>query len=328
MKIAFHSYQLGERGNEICLHKYAKYNQEILGNDSIIISSSSREAPSLGRFEKDFKTLLYPQIWQNNGQNDPLKKALETIVTEEKIDIFYAIKGGENDRFMPQNCKSIAHCIFRMDEPHGDVYAGVCKYISDKHGGAYPYVFHIIEKECKEEGADLKKELNIPADAVVLGRHGGADTFNLGFVYEPIAKALDHNPNLYFVFLNTNEFYKHERVKHLPWTMDERKKARFVNTCDAMIHARFDGEIFSLSTAEFSVGDKPIITWNGQASHYDRGHIEILKDKALYYTDAQSLFDLLKNISKEQLDGKDWDAYKDIYSPSNIMRQFDNIFIK
>ena len=249
-------------------------------------------------------------------------------MTEEKIDIFYAIKGGEDDRFMPNNCKSVAHCIFRMDEPHGDVYAGVCKYISTKHGGEHPYVFHIIEKECKDEEANLKKELNIPTDGVVLGRHGGADTFNLSFAYEPIAKALEHNPNLYFVFLNTNVFYQHERIKYLPWTMDEREKARFVNTCDAMIHARFDGEIFSLSTAEFSVRNKPIITWDGHAPHYDRGHIEILKDKALYYTDASSLFDLLKNIDKEQLQHKDWDAYKDIYSPSNVMKQFDSIFYK
>ena len=69
MKIAFHSYQLGDRGTEICLHKYAKYNQEILGNESVIISTSSRPTPTLERFEKDFKTILYPDVWQNTGSN-------------------------------------------------------------------------------------------------------------------------------------------------------------------------------------------------------------------------------------------------------------------
>ena len=53
IKIAFHSYQLGERGTEVCLYKYAKYNREILGNESIIISTSSRPTPCLNRF-KDF----------------------------------------------------------------------------------------------------------------------------------------------------------------------------------------------------------------------------------------------------------------------------------
>ena len=199
MKIAFHSYQLGDRGTEICLYKYAKYNQEILGNESIIISTSSRPTPSLGRFEKEFKTILYPDVWQNTGHNSALKNTLEKIVSEEGVDAFYAIKGGENDDFMPENCKRLAHCIFRMDEPHGDVYAGVCKYISDKHGGIHPYVFHIIEKECPEEEGNLRDELNIPLDAVVLGRHGGRDTFNLNFTYGPIIKALEVNPLLYFV---------------------------------------------------------------------------------------------------------------------------------
>ena len=60
MKIAFHSNQLGERGTEICLYKYAKYNQEILGNESIIVSNSSKPTPSIGRF-KDFKVILYDE---------------------------------------------------------------------------------------------------------------------------------------------------------------------------------------------------------------------------------------------------------------------------
>jgi len=327
MKIAFHSYQLGDRGTEICLHKYAKYNQEILGNESVIISTSSRPTPTLERFEKDFKTILYPDVWQNTGSNPELKNTLEKIVTEEGIDAFYAIKGGEDDDFMPENCKRLAHCIFRMDEPHGDVYAGVCKYISDKHGGTHPYVYHIIEKECPDEDADLRSELGIPDDAIVLGRHGGADTFNLSFVYHPLIKALLENEKLYFLFLNTNKFYDHGRIIHLPWTMDARKKAQFVNTCDAMMHARFDGEIFSLATAEFAVRNKPIITWDGHDPHYDRGHIEVFKDKAFYYKDGNELFDLLINIDHSKLAGNNWNVYKDTYSPQAVMKQFKEVFL-
>ena len=39
--VAFHSYQLGERGTEIHMYNLAKYNRDILGNESIIISTSS-----------------------------------------------------------------------------------------------------------------------------------------------------------------------------------------------------------------------------------------------------------------------------------------------
>jgi len=327
MKIAFHSYQLGDRGTEICLHKYAKYNQEILGNESVIISTSSRPTPTLGKFENEFKTILYPDVWQDSGHNPDLKKTLEKIVSEEKIDAFYAIKGGEDDDFMPENCKRLAHCIFRMDEPHGDVYAGVCKYISDKHGGVHPYVYHIIEKECPEENGDLRAELNIPSDAIVLGRHGGADTFNLNFVYHPLIKALIENKKLYFVFLNTHKFYDHERIIHLPWTMNSQRKAQFINTCDAMIHARFDGEIFSLATAEFAVRNKPIITWDGHSQYYDRGHIEVFKDKAFYYKEGSDLYEFLKNLSHDQFTSQDWNVYKDTYSPQAVMQQFKEVFL-
>ena len=328
MKIAFHSYQLGDRGTEICLYKYAKYNQEILGNESVIISTSSRPTPSLDRFKNEFDTILYPEVWKNHKHNSHLKSALEKIVSDKKIDAFYAIKGGEDDDFMPENCKRLAHCIFRMDEPHGDVYAGVCRYISDKHGGVHPYVYHIIEKECPDENTDLRSELGIPEDAIVLGRHGGADTFNLGFVYHPIVKSLLENKKLYFLFLNTNKFYNHERIIHLPWTMNPQEKAQFVNTCDAMIHARFDGEIFSLATAEFSVRNKPIITWDGHSPHYDRGHIEVFKDKAFYYKDGDELFELLKNIDRSMLQGQNWNVYQDTYSAEAVMAQFKEVFLK
>ena len=178
MKIAFHSYQLGERGTEICLYKYAKYNREILGNESIIISTSSRPIPCKSRFD-EFETILYPDVWQGDGKNDSLRNTLEDICEKNGVDVFYAIKGGEDDGFMPTNTKRLAHCIFRMDEPHGDVYSGVCKYISDKHGGIHPYVHHILEKEAPHIEDDFREEFGIPKDALVLGRHGGLSLIHI-----------------------------------------------------------------------------------------------------------------------------------------------------
>lgn len=329
MRVAFHSYQLGDRGTEICLYKYAKYNKEILGNESVIISTSSRPIPSADRF-KDFDTYLYPDVWINDGKNNQLRNTLEKMCDKLKIDTFYAIKGGEDDGFMPTNTKRLAHCIFRMDQPHGDVYAGVCKYISDKHGGHHPYVYHIVEKEAPDVTEDFREELGIPKDAIVLGRHGGKDTFSLSFVYSAIAEIVNKRKDVYFVFLNTNAFYPHSQVKHLPWTMDERVKAKFVNTCDAMIHSRYDGEIFSLSTAEFAVRNKPIITWKPDEipSHYDTGHIEVLKDTGIYYKDRAELDSIFENMDKPFLQSKNWDVYSDTYGPANVMKQFNDVFLK
>lgn len=329
-KIAFHSYQLGERGTEICLYKYAKYNREVLGNESVIISTSSRPYPSAERF-REFETFLYPQVWKSDGVNFELRTALERLCEKENIDTFYAIKGGEDDGFMPTNTKRLAHCIFRMDQPHGDVYAGVCKYISDKHGGTHPYVYHIVEKEQPDVTDDFRAELGIPKDALVIGRHGGRDTFSLQFVKDAIKYVLeeDQRKDLYFVFLNTQEFIHNEQVKYIPWTMDEKIKAKFINTCDAMIHARYDGEIFSLSTAEFSVRNKPIITWKPDniPGHYDTGHLTTLGDTCFTYKYTNDLRELLKNLDRNDILSKNWDVYGDTYSPVNVMNQFKNVFL-
>ena len=329
MKIAFHSYQLGDRGTEICLYKYAKYNREILGNESIIISTSSRPTPSLIRFN-DFETILYPDVWMNDGKNDSLRNTLENICEKNNVDAFYAIKGGEDDGFMPKNTKRLAHCIFRMDQPHGDVYSGVCKYISEKHGGTHPYVHHILEKEAPEVEDDFREEFGIPKTDLVLGRHGGFDTFNLPFTHSSIISALEKRKDLWFVFLNTNPFIYHERVIYLPWTMDEKYKAKFVNTCDAMIHARYDGEIFSLSTAEFSIRNKPVITWNppNPPGHYDTGHIYVMKDDAIYYEDANQLLHILTNLDKKEINDLRWDHYCYNYTPKKVINEFDEVYLK
>jgi hypothetical protein len=327
--VAFHSNQLGDRGTEICLYKYAKYNRDILGNRSIIISSSSKPYPSASRF-KEFTTYLYPHVWQNDKRNDAIRSCIEDLCDKEKVTHFYAIKFGDQDGIMPKNVKSLAHCVFTMSEPHGDVYAGVCKYISDKFGSIHPYVFHIVEKEAPHIHSTFREEFGIPSNALVLGRHGGKDTFNLPFVWQAISNALQKRKDLYFVFLNTNEFINHERVKFLPWTMDEEIKAKFVNTCDAMMHARADGEIFSLSTAEFSVRNKPIITWSPDVvpSHYDTGHLVVLQDTCIKYKTSTDLLDILLNLSNKDIANKNWDVYSNTYSPSNVMSQFDDVFLK
>lgn len=329
MRVAFHSFQMGQRGTEICLHKYAKYNRELLGNESVIISSIAHPTHCLDRF-KDFDVILYPEYWIDDNQNDAMRKKLELICDRNKIDVFYAIKSGDNDGMMPTNVKTATHCVFRMHQPHGTVYAGVCKYMSDKFGGVHPYVHHILEKDSPDVYDEFREELGIPNDALVLGRHGGFETFNLDFTYGSISRALESRKDLWFVFLNTHQFIQHERVIYLPWTMDEVYKSKFVNTCDAMIHGRWDGEVFSLSLAEFSFRNKPVITWSPDEVpwHYDTGHLYILKDKAIYYRDENELYTILTNLDRNKLQDYRWDEYCYEYGKERVMNEFNEVFLK
>lgn len=325
--VAFHSYQLGGRGSEVSLYKYAKYNKEILGNKSIIVSTDSRPTPTLQMFKNDFDVFLYPDVWVNDGKNDSLRNSIEKICQKNSVEYFYAQKGGESDGILPKNVKkTLSHAMFRMDEPHGDVYAGISEYLSKKYN-KNDFLDYIVELDV-DSNENLRDILNIPKDAIVFGRHGGSDTFNLGFVYQSIINILNKRNDVYFLFLGTNVFYEHPNIKYINWTSSLENKSKFINTCDAMIHARYDGETFGLAVAEFSIRNKPVITWNPDIipDHYDYAHISILKDKGIYYKNGNDLESIILSISKPDIEKSDWNAYRD-YTPNKIIQKFENIFL-
>ena len=299
------------------------------------MSTHTRPTPGLSLF-KDFEVVLYPEIFDSYNRNAHLRERLEKIVDQTKADAIFQAKGGEIDNTTPRNCKSWIHGIFRMDQPHGNVYSAVCKYIVDKHQAKHPHVYPIIENP--NIGGDLREALGIPKNAFVFGRHGGIDTLQITWAYEAISKALEERSDLYFIFLNTKKFTDHPRVKFLPMTTDLDRKFKFINSCDAMIHSRLDGEIFSQAIAEFSICNKPIVTWTGLVRNkddkiirepvYDTGHHEVLRESGIYYHGPTDLQKILTGITHSYVAANDWDVYKNKYSPERIMRQFDNVFIK
>lgn len=75
---------------------------------------------------------------------------------------------------------------------------------------------------------------------------------------------------LMFLFLGTEKFNKkvnrpeeHPQIIYLPTNSDLRYKEDYIKTCDVMLHARTVGETFGLAVAEFSVRNKPVITFPG-----------------------------------------------------------------
>ena len=71
-----------------------------------------------------------------------------------------------------------------------------------------------------------------------------------------------------------------KNIIHLEKIINLENKVKFINTCDAMIHARTEGETFGLSIGEFSIKNKPIITTNSG----DCNHLQILKNKCILYS--------------------------------------------
>jgi hypothetical protein len=316
MKIAFHTNEINVRGTELATYRYAHYNETLLGNESIYIAgppTSRFEHPlATKKFEERFKVFRY----NNWGE-------VQNILDQENVDVLYMQKGGEPDGKLSKKTKTCVHAVFQNDEPHGDVYAYISEWLSLKMtGGSQPFVPYIVEFKTIE--GDLREELGIPKDAIVLGRTGGPDQFDIPFVHQAIEDVLKEREDIFFLFLYTDKFYEHERIKYFDATADEDFKSLFMNTCDAMIHARLMGESFGLAIAEFSLMNKPVITGFGGR---DQAHIHMLKKQAIYYNDYDTIKTILKNIKKTDIESLDWNAYRG-FSPEIVMDQFEKVFLK
>jgi len=290
MKILFHENFLNKRGTSVALFDYAFFNQEILGNESLIIRNVNKpnDQEVVDKFRKKFNVLGYTNF-----------NEIEKIIDDNKIDLFYIIKSGENDGMLVPNVKNVVHSVFcgNISQSHGDVYATVSEWLSSLSDFKIPFVPHMIHDEKNYD--NLKVELGIPEDSLVIGRHGGHDTFDIKFVYNSINKVLQNRKDIYFIFMNTNSFISHPRVIFLKGTSDMEYKSKFINTCDAMIHARNSGESFGLSVLEFACKNKQIITYGLSP---EKSHLLYLKNNCHIYNNQTELDYILNNITKIRLE--------------------------
>lgn len=313
LKIAFHQDTLCVRGTSVAMYDYALYNEELLHNQSIIIIPNSGipkcDPLGLSKFQNRFRVLYYTD--------------LEAFLDKEKIDILYCIKYGTNDGIYSRKVKTVIHCVFDMSQPHGDVYAGVSSSVARKYQKDL-FVPHMISLK-PNNTHNLRDSLNIPKEAIVFGRYGGMDTFNLEFCYEVMARILYEKNNTYFLFINTPCFITHPKVFYLDKISSDQDKNKFIATCDAHLECGTLGHSFGLAIAEFSVNNKPIIAYKSPTL-WNTAHLEILKDKALYFSNSQEFYNILNTFKPEDYNNLDLNCYKE-YSPENVMGIFKKIFI-
>ena len=315
MKIAFHANEISLRGTGVAMFDYAHYNKKLLGNESIVLhwkGSTANHPLAYEKYEKHFEIFGYDDWSEVDG-----------IIKAEQADFLYMIKGGEKDGKITDACKTGIHAVFQNYEPHGDVYAYVSEWLSQKMtSGKLPYVPHMINMP--QPNADMRQRLNIPEHAVVLGRHGGKDQFDLP-VAPVIERAALNNRFLYFVFLNTDRFCMPlPNIIHLDPIYDLQEKSNFIGMCDAMIHARVMGESFGLAIAEFLYHDKPVIAWPGGG---DQNHVKMLGEEGLWYNNPEELYQHLISAKHENHNGK-YNARVEKYTPENVMNKFNQVFIE
>lgn len=311
VKVAFWENQLCERGTTMALFDYAYYNIHCLNNESIIFYEKNNKSNSdemIKRFMKHFT--VYPV--ENFSD-------IDNILMYENCDVLYIIKYGPIDEKISKVCKTVIHCVF-VNQPHGDVYATISSS-TVKYNDSIPIVPHIVHLPDVE--GDLRSELNIPKDATVYGRYGGPFEFNIKYVQEAVRDFAKNNPNIYFIFASTYPFTSDiPNIIYLDKISDVNRKVKFINTCDAMIHAREIGETFGLAVAEFSIKNRPVIT---TPTEYP-AHTKMLGDKALIYNNYDDVMNIFKNFDRNKVKEKDWNAYRN-YSPEKVMKIFEEIFL-
>jgi glycosyltransferase involved in cell wall biosynthesis len=324
--IGFFVRHFTERGTEVAVYDYAHYNEEILNNKSYIICFTPETQRNIGfpstkcsyeKFKSRFQIIEIDDV-----------SSMHNVISKYDLHFFYTLTGGgggdiyqfDNNQLWG-NCKTIKHCVFDTTFPESDNYISISDMLNVKNNTKIPVIPHIVKlPDCDE---NLRSELNIPNDVVVFGRHGGKEEFNIHVAHEAIKRYLQMNDNVYFVFMNTNRFYEHPRIIYLDMNLDLIHKAKFINTCDAMIHARQIGETFGLSVAEFAIKNKPVIT----CACGDLEHIHILKDKAIVYNSTETLIEIFKNIKMIKQLKPDWYGYTQ-FAPEDVMALFKNIFDK
>lgn len=318
--IAFYTPQIDIRGSCVALYDYAYYNQTLLGNQSVIIVSKDgkNDVSALLKFQRQFPIFFC------------ILSELDFVLAREKCHLLYVIKYGKNDGIYSKIIPNIIHCVFDMIEPHGEVYVAVSKTLAQKYNRPDDYLPHMVSL-VPNNRENLRAKYKIPETAVVIGRHGGQDTFNLDFAKDVIKQVLDLRKDLYFIFVNTPLFHVHPRIIHIPFIVDIDEKNRFISTCDAHLEAGTLGHTFGLSIAEFSIHNKPSIVYDGEV--WNRAHLDILGDRCLPFKNAIELKTLLMyfhptRIEKLGVKSLDWaEAYRD-YTPEKVMAKFQKLVEK
>jgi hypothetical protein len=315
MNVAFHSNSMSLRGSENALWDYANFNETILGNHSVICHPAeleNAENPTFAKWKARFQLIPYRT-----------KTELSSKLKERGVDILYQIKPGPYDGFLVPGVKNCIHSMFLSDEFHGDCFAYVSRWASRvMTGREESFVPHFVPQ--LESKVGLRENLGISTEARVFGRHGGWDTFNIPFARKAVARHARENPGDHFVFLNTEPIRGTERdsnVHYLPGTVDSIEKAKFLATCDAMLHARLHGETFGLAVGEFAALGKPVITFSESR---EKAHLEMLGKQALLYRNAGELAEILKEIRPHKTHGTEYNIYAD---PEKVMQIFAERFL-
>lgn len=316
--IGFHSNQLSITGTEVALYDYADCNETILGNRSFILYNASNplnQREALEKFSQRFEVVPYRS-----------KDEREELLRKNGAALMYALKAGKRDGLVSETVPTMVHAVFPTNplHMHGSSYAYVSEWLSEVCSrGKIPAVPHIVD--LPQTNDNLRRDLNIPDSAKVFGCYGGRKSFDVSHAIRAVHKVLENLDDTFFLFMNIEKFVDHPRAIFFPGSVELAFKSRFINSCDAMLHARRQGESFGLACGEFSLMNKPVITYKlGKHRH----HIRVLGSKGIYFSGWKDLYEIIRSFNPSVLGSFNWDQYSAIYNKEAVMERFDRFLIQ
>lgn len=317
MKIAFHLENLSFRGTTVAVRDYAYYNRSILNNESVFFYKDDLIKTPVNNEDCTKREYIFNQIKENYDFIEYKDIAdLEVKLKSHKCDYAYFLKAGFNDGIFTESTKSLIHCVFNYYQPHGHKYVYVSEWLAQQNNNLY--VPHIVELP------RIPTNLQHRTNKFVVGRIGGYDQFDIPFVHNIINFVVNNDEDFTFVFVNTRPFINHPRVQFLDAIVDPQEKTNFIQSCDAMIHARSDGESFGLSIMEFLFHNKPVISFGGGR---DKHNVAQLDNYDLIYNNEYELLQCLFKLKNRQYN-KRYATIAEQFSPTNVMERFNRIFLE
>jgi glycosyltransferase involved in cell wall biosynthesis len=134
------------------------------------------------------------------------------------------------------------------------------------------------------EAAEARRKWGLESGAFVIGRFGRPDWQKWSRLYEPIClRAAQRHPEVRFLFQAAPGELR-ERLANSPAarnciflepTQDDRKLARAIAVCDAILHLSRIGESFGFSIAEAMQAGKPVIV--NSSPDFDQAQLELIR---------------------------------------------------
>jgi hypothetical protein len=319
MRVSFDGGRINERGVAVAMFDYAWHGRALLGIEPVILHDVRvpPEPEHVKRFAGAFPTLPYAS-----------DEEMQRLIERERIDVAYFLKTRRHDSRTARACRTGVHEVFNFFNPHGDAYAYISQSVAEvMTGGRYPAVPLIVDPPppnfAPQGRSNLRESLGVPADALVVGRHGAPDQFNIPFLPRAIEAALERRKDLWVLLLNTARFSDHERIVHLPTTPDRQGVVDFIAACDVGLNGRRVGENFGLALAEFLAQDRPVLVWEGGR---DRNHLALVDDPGFIYRTRADLTRKLCALERRDWGGR-WRARVAPFAPPAIMRTFADVFL-